>query len=177
MPSQDAITAVADTAQDASDRNSQSEIRARTLVQLELAKRPHQKDELSRNRALWAAKSISSYRYTVSTRGAWGFDTGAILVTVRDGVTASAEYVGRPSHLRPGVLPATDPQPEPVPETPYTDIPALFAVVERALDDPEILINVSYDDEYGFPATISADKAGWSDASGETVVRNFETLQ
>jgi Family of unknown function (DUF6174) len=177
MPTKDTIAAIADAAQDTPDRESQSEIRARNLVQLELAKRPHQRDELSRNRALWAAKNVSSYRYTVSTKGAWGFDTGAILVTVRNGVTASTEYVRRPSHLRAGVLPGTDPQPEPVPETPYTDVPALFSVVERALDDPENLITVSYDDDYGFPATISADKAGWSDASGETIVSNFETLQ
>ena len=177
LRSQDHTPAVAEAAQEAQNRESPSEIRARQLMQLELAKRPQQKDALRRNRALWAAMDVSSYRYAVSTEGAWGFDTGTILVTVRNGTTASVEYLRRPTHLRPDVVPDASPKPIPAPETPYTDVPALFAAIERALEEPAKVMSVTYNGKYGFPVSISAHEAGVSDSWGETIVGNFEILQ
>jgi len=152
------------------------EMSLRRIQERELAKRPYQREELERHRALWAAKHIDSYRYTVSSRGGWGIDTGTILVTVRHGAVTSTEYARRPNYMIDRDPDAQVLQHDPSVETPYTTIPAMFTTIERALDDPSILITVSYDSGYGFPTNISSDMLGASDAASSTHIRTFEVL-
>ena len=176
-PTQDAISPVDVTARRLPDLGDPWEMHLRRIQEQELAKRPHQKQELARNRSLWAASHIHNYRYTVSSRGGWGIGTGTILVTVRTGAVSSVEYSRRPyGRVREDLI-AKPPKHDNSTETPYDTVPAMFDIIEHALSDPSILITVSYDSRYGFPTYIWTDMLGASDASGSTNIQAFEVLQ
>ncbi len=176
-PTQDTIAPVDVTARKLPDLGDPWEMHLRRVQEQELAKRPHQRQELARNRTLWAASQIDSYRYTVSSRGGWGIDTGTIQVTVRESAVSSVEYTRRPHGRVRDDLISKSPKYDNSTETPYNTVPTMFEIIERALDDPLILMTVSYDSRYGFPTYIGTDLVGASDASGGTHIQAFEVLQ
>lgn len=147
------------------------------IQERELAKRPQQISDLQQFQALWSTRGIENYRYTVSSRGGWGIDTGAVRVIVRNGYAISAEYVRLPLHIA-----RASPDAKIVPagiaaSPPHDGVPGLFRMVEGALDNPQTLVTVDYDAQYGFPITISTDQLGVSDGGSTTYIGGFEEVE
>ncbi len=135
---------------------------------LESQTRDIERDELATYRKIWTNRQISSYRFTVSQRGAWS-GMRPIAVTVQAGQVASSEFVGDSD---PGSFAAAAASAEP-----YSTVPKLFAYIESLLDHEMTLPRVHYDGQYGFPAHISNDRFAISDDEWSMQVWDFQVLQ
>jgi hypothetical protein len=168
---------VAATGQTLPDPGDLHELSLRRIQEHELAKRPHQRSDLQQHRDQWAKKHVENYRYTVSGRGGWGIDTGAVMVTVRNGTAISAEYVRLPLHIARASPDAAKVPAEISISPPHDGVPGLFEIVETALGSSSTLITVHYDVQYGFPVSIATDQVGVSDVASSTYIGDFEVLE
>ena len=102
---------------------------------------PNDQVELDEGRERWNENAPSHYRY-VQDEWAFADSVGPVRIEVQDGEIVSALIV------------ETD---EPAPESRALTIEDLFDMVQDELDGDPDSIEVVYDDELGFPASVDVD--------------------
>lgn len=117
---------------------------------------------LNANRAKWAAADLDDYVFERS-QTSFSIPEEAIVVTVNDGVVTSAFFT--PS----GVMLSAERQAR------LRTIEGYFDFVQNAINDNAFLLNVIYDDTYGFPADIVVDFSQQvADDEIGLYIRNFQ---
>lgn len=117
-----------------------------------------QRQELARAQARWNSKNISSYSYVLELQCfcAPASQLMPVLVTVQNGTVASLQYWNEDPSKR-----------TPAPASvfgPYDTVQELFDVIADAIDRDADVLQVGYDEEYGFPDVVNVDyQAGGSE--------------
>lgn len=117
--------------------------------------------ELNENRAKWEAADINSYVFESSQ--AYFIVEEPIVVTVTNDVVTSAFFT--PS----GVMVSAERLAS------MRTIDGHFDIVQNAIDEDAVFLNVSYDDTFGFPADIAVDyREEVADDEISYFIRNFQ---
>ena len=110
-----------------------------------------QRQNLAQARLLWKGKNVSSYSYIIELQCfcAPASQLRPVLVTVQNGAVAALQYY----HQNPA-------QRTPAPADVfgrYDTVEELFDIIDDAIDRDADLLQVGYDDEYGFPDVANID--------------------
>lgn len=110
-----------------------------------------QNQKLAEAQALWRSRNVASYTYVLELQCfcAPAEQLRPVLVTVQNGATTSLQY----HHDDPA-------QRTPAPAEvfgAYDTVEELFAVVRDAIDRDANVLQVGYNQEYGFPEIINVD--------------------
>ena len=139
------------------------------------AQEPAQAD-LSANRAMWEAMRISDYRYTLWQWYGNGFHPSPIGVTVRGGVVTSARYLRYA--FRPGAdLEFDVSEAEDADASSRRTISQLFELASQLMRQYGEHLEMTFDETYRFPLSISGHWPGASDDYQTYKVTDFETLK
>ncbi|HEX6369596.1 MAG TPA: DUF6174 domain-containing protein [Longimicrobium sp.] len=110
-----------------------------------------QSRKLTEARTRWESRNVTSYSYVLELQCfcAPAAELRPVLVTVRNGAVASLQYY----HENPA-------QRTPAPASifgPYDTVDELFDIVDDAIDRDADVLQVGYDEEYGFPSALNVD--------------------
>jgi hypothetical protein len=102
--------------------------------------------DLSRNRRLWDAQQVDDYRYVARRNCFCPMEVvSPVVVEVRDGEIASIHYQesGEPVAVTYAGL--------------WLPMEGVFDIIQDAIDQEAVEVNVGYDAEFGFPRQIGID--------------------
>lgn len=106
---------------------------------------PGELDSLIEARALWRARGLDSYTYTLNRSCFCVLGGRTVTVTVTDGSVSAAEYEGSGAAVDHALL------------TYVSTVADLFDLIQTALDAKPALFFASYDLVYGYPTRIEID--------------------
>lgn len=97
-------------------------------------------DALRRNRAVWAARNVPAYRYTLQVSCFCGPDTTRpVTIEVRGGAATSRTYADDGTPANPDTFAR------------YDTMEKIFAVIQAAIDQRAARTDAAYDPAYGYP--------------------------
>ncbi|WP_420130013.1 DUF6174 domain-containing protein [Longimicrobium sp.] len=110
-----------------------------------------QRDKLNQARTQWDSKNVSSYTYILELQCfcAPASQLEPVLVTVQNGAVTSLQYWDEDPDDR-----------TPAPASifgPYDTVEELFALIAEAISQDADVLQVGYDQEYGFPNVVNVD--------------------